>query len=406
MNAPKNLLAKQLLSLQQKRFTGRIDVKSPATNKEWRLYLCLGRLVWSEGGCHPHRSWQRHLTQYCSEVDWSHLTVRKAEKFECQNYYLLTVILQRGMIMGDKVTALIRSKIAEALFDIVQQEITEALEYTPKQASAAFLWECGLKVSVTLIPVEQILAQTSNAWLAWSKHGLDSWSPNLAPILKDSQGLEANISQKTYTKLVKLANGKRTLRDFAVKLNQNLLRLTCSLATYIRQDYLELVEIPDLPTLGTKEQPINSLQESKTAAKQQSIFATYQPLIACIDDSMRICKQMEYILTKAGYRFIGIQEDLRAVQTIIANNPDFIFLDVTMSIVNGYEMCSQLRRVSKFKKIPIVMLTGKDGFVDRVRAKVVGASDFLTKPIKTEQVLYTIKKFLLPDVVEEDAPTL
>ena len=303
--------------------------------------------------------------------------------------------------MRDKVTALIRSKIAEALFDIVQQEITEALEYTPKQASAAFLWESGLKVSVTLIPVEQILAQTSNAWLTWSKHGLNSWSPNLAPILKDSQGLEANISQKTYTKLVKLANGKLTLRDFAVKLNQNLLRLTCSLATYIREDYLELVEIPDVPVLGTKKQSIQELQESKTAAKQQSIFATYQPLIACIDDSIQICKQMEYILTKAGYRFIGIQEDLRAVQTIIANNPDFIFLDVTMPIVNGYEMCSQLRRVSKLKKIPIVMLTGKDGFLDRVRAKVVGASDFLTKPIKTEQVLYTIKKFLLPDVVEK-----
>ena len=402
MNPPKNLLDKQLLSLQQKQFTGRIDVQSCATRKEWRLYLCLGRLVWEEGGWYPHRSWQRHLNKYCPGINENDLAIRNAHRFECQNYHILTVLLERQAIERNKVIALINSKVSEALFDIVQQETKEVLEYTPNPASATFLWQSGLKVSLTLIKVEQILAQTKNAWLAWSKQGLDNWSPNLAPILKNSQGLQEDVTEQTYANIVKLANGKLTLRDLAVKLNQNLLRLTCSLATYIRKEYIELVEISDLPALKVKEEYVAESEDSKTATEEESTVSTEQPLIACIDDSIQICKEMEHILTQAGYRFIAIQEDLRAVRTIMASNPDLIFLDVTMPIVNGYEMCSQLRRVSKFKHTPIVMLTGNDGLMDRVRAKVVGASDFLTKPIKAEQVLGTIEKFLFPHAANED----
>jgi chemotaxis family two-component system response regulator PixG len=64
-----------------------------------------------------------------------------------------------------------------------------------------------------------------------------------------------------------------------------------------------------------------------------------------------------------------------------------------MPIVNGYELCSQIRRVSSLKDLPIVMLTSQDGIVDRVRAKVVKASAFLPKPIEPTKLLQTVAQF-------------
>ena len=68
-----------------------------------------------------------------------------------------------------------------------------------------------------------------------------------------------------------------------------------------------------------------------------------------------------------------------------------------MPNANGYEICSQLRKLSVFRNTPIVILTGNDGIVDRVRAKMVGASDFLSKPVKQEVVLEVIRKYTKQD---------
>ena len=65
-----------------------------------------------------------------------------------------------------------------------------------------------------------------------------------------------------------------------------------------------------------------------------------------------------------------------------------------MPLMNGYEVCAQLRRVPELEKIPVVMLTGQDGVVDRVRARMAGASDFVGKPIKAARILNTVMKFV------------
>jgi len=110
-----------------------------------------------------------------------------------------------------------------------------------------------------------------------------------------------------------------------------------------------------------------------------------------------MCQTLEKILTTANYQFIGINDPLRAIAILLARKPELIFLDLVMPNANGYEICGQLRRLSIFKHTPIVILTGNDGIVDRVRAKMVGSTDFLGKPVNPDQVLSTILKYIKQD---------
>jgi chemotaxis family two-component system response regulator PixG len=103
---------------------------------------------------------------------------------------------------------------------------------------------------------------------------------------------------------------------------------------------------------------------------------------------------MEALLTAAGYQFVGIDDGLRAFAVLLSRKPDLIFLDLVMPNTNGYEICSKLRSLPAFRKTPILILTGNDGIVDRVRAKLVGASDFLSKPVDAGTVLAVIRKHL------------
>lgn len=99
-------------------------------------------------------------------------------------------------------------------------------------------------------------------------------------------------------------------------------------------------------------------------------------------------------MTQAGYRFVGINDDMRAIATLLAKKPDLIFLDLVMPNTNGYEICSQLRKISAFRNTPIIILTGNDTVIDRVRTKMVGCTDFLGKPVDSQTVLDTITKYL------------
>ena len=102
---------------------------------------------------------------------------------------------------------------------------------------------------------------------------------------------------------------------------------------------------------------------------------------------------MGSIVKQAGYRYVSTQDSVKAVSLLLQEQPDLIFLDLIMPIVNGYEVCKQLRRVKRFKAVPIAILTGNDGAIDRVRAKVVGASDFIAKPIQKKKIMATLQRY-------------
>ena len=105
---------------------------------------------------------------------------------------------------------------------------------------------------------------------------------------------------------------------------------------------------------------------------------------------------MAQIIQTAGYRYVNIADPLQALPQLLELKPQLIFLDLVMPFANGYELCAQIRRISAFRATPIVIVTNNDGIADRVRAKVVGASGFLGKPIRQKQVLKVLQKYI-PD---------
>ncbi|RMF23520.1 MAG: response regulator, partial [Cyanobacteria bacterium J083] len=130
------------------------------------------------------------------------------------------------------------------------------------------------------------------------------------------------------------------------------------------------------------------------ASNNSSSSSIQQPLVICVDDSPLICQAMANILLTEGYRFMSIQQPEKVIVTILKQKPNFIFLDLLMPIVNGYELCAQIRRTPKLQAIPIVILTAKDGLVDRMRAKLSGSTDFMSKPVDKKSVIAMLNKYL------------
>ncbi|MBE7380077.1 MAG: response regulator [Leptolyngbya sp. SIO1E4] len=116
--------------------------------------------------------------------------------------------------------------------------------------------------------------------------------------------------------------------------------------------------------------------------------------VACIDDSPTVLHAIEAFLEDKAFKVLRIEDPISALMKIIRNNPDLILLDVTMPNLDGYELCSLLRRHPSFKQTPIIMVTGNTGLINRAKAKLVGASGYLTKPFTQSDLLKTVFKHL------------
>ena len=371
----------KLQALKQARFSGQLLVKDPF-DQEWIFYVFLGRILYATGGDHPVRRWQRNLTTHCPKIDLHQLKSDDTSSSSTATfnisweYQLLFSGLKQRQITREQAGKIIAAIVAEVLFDVLQaMEVT--FEVKPENYSFPQL---------VLLDPEQLITEVQQVWQAWQKAKIAERSPNRAPLIKQPEQLQLQTSASVYQVLTKLLDGQSTLRDLGVKMKRKVVEVTCSLLPYIQGGLVELVAIPDLPipTAPPPTPPVILPPEEPQRG----------PLVACVDDSPLVCQSMEKILTTAGYQFLGIQDSLRAIATLLTRKPDLIFLDLVMPNTNGYEICTQLRKVSAFRHTPIIILTGNDGIIDRVRAKVVGSSGFLSKPVNAETVLTVARQQL------------
>ena len=126
----------------------------------------------------------------------------------------------------------------------------------------------------------------------------------------------------------------------------------------------------------------------------RSNIGKHKYTIGCIDDSPAVLKSLRSYLDDKQFSVFTVSNPVKALMTIIRHKPDLILLDVMMPELDGYELCSLLRKHPDFKGTPIIIVTSNTGLVDRAKAKVVRASGYLTKPFTRDDLIKTIRKYL------------
>ncbi|HBB30640.1 MAG TPA: response regulator [Cyanobacteria bacterium UBA8803] len=370
-------LTKELDNLS-KHGDGELILQNP--KEVWHLYLVRGQLLYATGGIHPVRRWDRALKQYRPNWNWRLESAQLSDHqpWECQ-------LLDRGF--SHKQLSLIQAKLV--IRTVVQECLFELDSYTDFKTNwtpspKAISTFCRV-VALSGNEIQTVVSTATQIQEQWQAAGLGHLRPTLAPILHQEaypQGLPV---------LDKYLNGQFTLWDIAWQLEKSLIDVTFSLLPLVNKGILKFQEVPDLtlPTVqppATTTPPPTEIQPAKSNHKQF--------LIACIDDSPVLAHALKKILTPAGYEMLSIPEPMRGFGQLIEHQPDLILLDLLLPNADGYSICKFLRETPAFKKTPIIILTAKNTQIDRARAKLVGATEFLGKPPQPEELLQMVKKHL------------
>ncbi len=216
------------------------------------------------------------------------------------------------------------------------------------------------------------------------------------------------ISPRLKTKLGTILRGY-SIRHIANILQKDELDFARFLYPYINNKSIILRE-PEAPfdrLSGLESQSINTHKEPEVIKndhlnnshliphspnynkKQKS-----RPIVACVDDSPNTLDQIERFLSGENFSVFKFLEPIKATFQLKRLKPDIILLDLTMPTISGYELCRMLKRLPGFEEIPVVMVTGKKGIINKTRAKLVGATDYLEKPFDRAGLIGVISRNL------------
>lgn len=145
---------------------------------------------------------------------------------------------------------------------------------------------------------------------------------------------------------------------------------------------------------GVNKIPSSSVRFMGPSPAAQKPATPGRKRILVVDDSRTIQKMVEAALRELDVDFDMADDGYEAIRLAEAVQPDLVILDVVMPRLDGYKACSRLRKLFNPVRIPIIMLTAKDGTFNFLKGKLAGANAYMTKPFEPEELRQTVREFL------------
>jgi len=113
-----------------------------------------------------------------------------------------------------------------------------------------------------------------------------------------------------------------------------------------------------------------------------------------VDDSASMRQLVTFTLKDAGHDVIAATNGKEAIGKMTGQTIDMVVTDLNMPEMDGIELIKQIRSMPNYKFLPIVMLTTESQEEKKAQGRAVGASGWIVKPFKPEQLMEVVKKFV------------
>ena len=370
----------QLIELGQR--TGELFVEAYSSSDlvsrtrkhpSWFVFFLNGQIIYAGGTESNFSRLRDYLHRYRAETTIDKIPASPITSFNTPEYGCLWALLENHLVTPAQGRSIIQGMVCETLFDLLSLH------------QGSFIFELGNPLTPQLLTMEiaplatKILKHVQD----WKQLHPYLHSPDQCPTIAESALLKEALPKATFETIDRYADGKTSIRQIARYLNRDISTVARAIYPYVQRGWLHLT--PSAVQSSVRSTAHTSLEFSSSVKA---------PKVVCIDDSPTVCKAVEFMLDRNGYDVSTIENPLNALSLVFQLKPDLILCDITMPELDGYEVCAMLRQSTAFRQTPILMLTGKDGFIDRVRARMVGATDYLTKPFGEHEILMLLEKYI------------
>ena len=335
----------------------------------WFVFFVNGKIVYTAD--QPSSSLlrlQNHLQRYKLEDCLSSVKKIQIATVNDAEYAYLWLLLEKKILTPEQARHIVENMIQETLFELLSVH------------QGSFIFEVGEPLAPQLVSLEVsiLIKDILQKIQQWKSFYPILSSPDQSFIITNPVKLKTKLSPIAYQKLSHWADGKTSLKKIACYLDKDFLSLAKVIYPYVERGWIDMVN----------EKKVHKLNTNHTVKQ-------VVPHILCIDEDKEVQLEVKEMLEGQKYQVTTMRDPLDALSKIFTYKPDLIICgDIWASDLDGYQLCAMLRHSYAFKKTPIIMLTSKENFMDRVRAQMVGITGYLTKPLGDNELIYMIRKYL------------
>jgi twitching motility two-component system response regulator PilG len=366
----------QLIELGQR--TGLLFVEAYTEEsllRTWFVFFLNGQIVYSQEANSSEFRLRDYLRYYRINLQGEEIlpTTDADKSLGASEYGYLWRLLEQDIINPIQARSIINGLVHETLFDLLGL----------REGNFIFELDKPLTPQLTTLEIAPLVNKVFKQVQEWKLLYPYIQSPDQCPVLTDVERLRSSLASSTVEKLQHWADGKTSLRQLARFLNRDVLTLAKAIYPYVQQGLIHIV------SMENKYQTTHNHSRKQHSQENRSIKG-----IVCIDDAATICQTVQSILQPQGYNAIAFTNPLEALNRVFQLQPHLILCDIVMPDLDGYQLCAMLRHSSAFRLVPIIMLSAKTSYIDRAKANMVGATDYLAKPFESTELLLLIKKYL------------
>jgi two-component system, chemotaxis family, response regulator PixG len=366
----------------------------------WYIYFVDGKIFYANHSLDPFERLELNLRRTARknsiELDQQiylelrdHFASIKVESyFPSSDYQAICSLVGEQKLTTDQAIGIIRGITKEALRSFLLLKNFNA-RFVEKTSDSPILWSTNF-----LLKIKE--CQDENE--AWKALGPEISSPYQRPYLING-GM--GMAPEARARLNKILVGF-DFNQLSLIINQESLDIAKSLHKLLQSGVIGLWEprppldrLPKtyVPAANSSNSP--NLAPPTPTAHSTEAAPTKVYKIVCIDDSPTVLREMDRFLDSDVFQIHPIVDSATALMKIMRVNPDIILMDVGMPNIDGYKLCAMLRRNTMFKKVPIIMVTGNTGLIDRAKAKMSGCTDYMTKPFTQASLIEMVFKHIL-----------
>ena len=233
----------------------------------------------------------------------------------------------------------------------------------------------------------------------WLKFATKVPSMDAIPVVTPEQFKQIdNLQVKKHFK--KLVNGSNTLVDIADSMAKDPMSIAKSYFIWANKGWVSFLTIPHTDRATNQVQAEALTTDSSTQAKEKTVNTVPAspnnlnlPTVLSVDDSPIVQVSIKRALNEQ-YNVLLANKATKALEILEKYSVDLMLLDLTMPDIDGLEFCRIVRQIPEFRELPIVMVTARDGLVNKMKGRIAGSSKYLTKPFSPDQLRETVHQLI------------
>ena len=339
--------------------------------RSWFVFFLNGQIIYATDGSSNLFRLRDYLRRYQVDAMVDTRQFAGNQTANLPEYTYLWALLEHNFLTPSQGRSIIHNIIHETLFDLLS--LHQGTFIFERRAIALAPQLTTLKISSAVTKIMQQVQQ-------WKQLHPHITSLHQCPIIADKLQLHQCLPISTFNHLEHWTDGKTSLRQLARYLNREPVTVARAIYPLVQKRWVQLLY------------PTSCHPAASNYCPQFSLATT--PKIVCIHDNLANSQVIKASCRQQQIEAVFFDDAPQALSRLFQIKPDLIFCDLALLPLDSHEFCTMLRGSKAFRDTPIIILGTQDLLIERIKARMLGATEYLLTPITEKQLLILLEKYL------------